>query len=122
MTNRLQPGDRIRLFGGYDMDPPWLRDRDCHYATVLKFFDNGIEKRKGDERLSAVIEFDEPLSFEGLEGKYGVITGRWEGQKWERKGVVHVDLVDREISDSSELTKDSSRWMESHASYECIDE
>jgi hypothetical protein len=56
--NKLKPGDRIKLFGGYDMDPRWLKDRDCYYATVLKFFDNKIEKRKGDERLSAVIEFD----------------------------------------------------------------
>jgi hypothetical protein len=32
-----------------------------------------------------------------------------------------VHLIDREVSDSSEITKDNSRWMESHASYECID-
>jgi hypothetical protein len=119
--NKLKPGDRIKLFGGYDMDPRWLKDRDCYYATVLKFFDNKIEKRKGDERLSAVIEFDDLVTFEGLQGKYGVILGRWEGQLWERKGVVHVHLIDREVSDSSEITKDNSRWMESHASYECID-
>jgi len=119
--SRLEPGNRIRLFGGYDMDPRWLKERACYYATVLKFFDNRIEKRKGDERLSAVIEFDELVSFEGLQGKYGVILGRWEGQRWEKKGVVHVHLVDREVSDASEITKANSRWMESHASYECID-
>jgi len=104
------------------MDPPWLREHDSFHATVLKFFDNNIENRKGDERLSAVIEFDDPLSFDGLEGKYGVILGRWEGQKWEKKGVVHVHLLDREISGPSEITKDNSRWMESHASYECVDD
>jgi hypothetical protein len=119
--NKLKPGDRIKLFGGYDMDPRWLKDRDCYYATVLKFFDNKIEKRKGDERLSAVIEFDDLVTFEGLQGKYGVILGRWEGQLWEMKGVVHVHLIDREVLDSSEITKVNSRWMESHASYECID-
>jgi len=120
--SRLQPGHRVRLFGGYDMKPPWLRDRDSYNATVLKFFDNGIEKRTGDERLSAVIEFDELVSFEGLQGKYGVIFGRWEGQRWEKQGVVHVYLTDHEISGSSELDKLHSRWMESHASYECIDD
>jgi hypothetical protein len=120
-AKRLEPGDRIRLFGGYDMEPRWLGDRDCYYATVLGFFDNRIEKRTGDERLSAAIEFDQPLSFEGLEAKFGVILGRWEGQRWERKGVVHVCLVEREISDSSQITKDNSRWMESHASYECLE-
>jgi hypothetical protein len=120
--NRLEPGNRIKLFGGYDMDPPWLREHDSFHATVLKFFDNEIENRKGDERLSAVIQFDDPVTFDGLEGKYGVILGRWEGQKWEKKGVVHVHLLDREISGPSEITKDNSRWMESHASYECIDD
>jgi hypothetical protein len=119
--NKLRPGDRIRLFGGYDMVPLWLRDRDCYSATVLKFFDNRIEKRKGDERLSAVIEFDDPVSFEGLQGKFDVITGRWEGQLWEKQGVVHVYLTEREISEPSELDNANSRWMESHASYECID-
>jgi len=104
------------------MDPPWLREHDSFHATVLKFFDNEIENRKGDERLSAVIQFDDPVTFDGLEGKYGVILGRWEGQKWEKKGVVHVHLLDREISGPSEITKDNSRWMESHASYECIDD
>ena len=118
--DRLSPGDRIRLFGGYDFDPPWLKNRSHYQATVLKFFDNEIDKRRGDERLSALIEFDEPISFDGLEGRFGVILGRWEGQEWEKKGVVHVHLLSREISSASEITKDSSRWMESHASYEPI--
>ena len=103
------------------MDPRWLKDRDSCNASVLKFFDNKIENRKGDERLSAVIEFDEPVTFDGLKGKYAVILGRWEGQTWEKKGIVHVHLLNREISGPSEITKNNSRWMESHASYECID-
>ena len=122
MMTKLRTGDRIKLFGGYDMDPRWLRDRDCHYATVLRFFDNRIEKRADDERLSAVIEFDERIGFEGLRGKFGVMLTRWEGQRWEDEGVVHVHLIDREIADASEMTKDNSRWMESHASYERVDQ
>ncbi len=119
--DRLEPGNRIKLFGGYDMEPRWLSERDSCHATVLKFFDNRIEHRNGDERLSAVIEFDEPVTFGGLKGKYAVILGRWEGQKWEKNGVVHVYLLNREISEPSEITADNSRWMESHASYECIE-
>ena len=103
------------------MDPPWLKDHDCYYAKVLRFFDNQIEKRTGDERLSAVIEFDEEIEFEGLRGMFGVILGRWEGQKWKTSGVVHVYLVGKEISEATEMTKENSRWMESHASYEKID-
>ena len=119
-TNKLKPGDRIKLFGGYDMDPPWLKGRDCHYARILRFIDSRIEGRTGDERLSAVIEFDEEIELKGLRGKFGVILGRWEGQEWEATGVVHVDLLEVEISEVSEMTRENSRWVESHASYERI--
>ena len=109
--NKLQPGDRIRLFGGYDMVPLWLRDRDCYSATVLKFFDNRIEKRKGDERLSAVIEFDDPVSFEGLQGKFGVITGRWEGQLWEKQGsFMSTSLSARSLNHLNLITRIPGGW------------
>ena len=117
---KLSPGDRIRLFDGYDMDPPWLQGRKCCYATVLKFIDNKIEKRINDERLSAIIEFDDELEFKGLKGKFGVILGRWKGQQWEAKGVVHVYLLAAEIMRQEEMTRENSRPVESHASYEKI--
>jgi len=123
--NRLKESDTIKLSGGYDYDPPWLksmkRRKDHFRATVLRFFDNQIAERKEDERLSAAIEFDEIVDFEGLKGKYGFIMGRWEGQKWETSGVVHVHLTNKEIFEASNITKDDSRWMESHASYKMID-
>jgi hypothetical protein len=103
------------------MYPPLLKDRQCHYATVLRFIDNRIEKRKNDERLSAIIEFDDEFEFKGLKGKFGAITGRWEGQQWETKGVVHVYLLEKEIFEINEMTTDNSRWVESHASYEKLD-
>ena len=102
------------------MEPAWLKGQECHFATVLRFIDNKIPKRKNDERLSAVIEFDDELEFKGLKGKFGLIMGRWEGQKWETKGIVHVHLLDHEIIDQEEMTKENSRWIESHASYEKI--
>jgi hypothetical protein len=117
---KLKPKDKIKLYGGYDMNPPWLKDRECHFATVLRFIDNKIEKRKNDERLSAVIEFDNEFEFNGLKGKFGIIMGRWEGQKWETKGVVHVYLLEYEIMAKDEMTQENSRWVESHASYETI--
>ena len=115
---KLKPKDKIKLYGGYDMDPPWLKDRDYHYATVLRFIDNKIEKRKNDERLSAVIEFDNDFEFKGFKGKFGVIMGRLEGQQWETKGTVHVYLLLSEIMKQEEMTEENSRWVESHASYE----
>ena len=118
---KLKVGDKIKLFGGYDWDPPWLKAHDCFLATILRFFDNGIEKRNGDERLSATIEFDNPITFKNITGKYGVILGRWEGQKWESTGVVHVHLSNTEIFNSKDMNESNSVWMESHASYERVD-
>ncbi len=118
--NRLQAGDRIKLFGGYDMYPLWLQDRTHYFATVLGFFDNEIEGRDGDLRLSATIEFEEEIEFKGLTGKFGFIMGRWEGQQWLRTGVVHVHLSSIKIVKAGQITEENSRWMESHASYEAV--
>jgi hypothetical protein len=118
--DRLQVDDRIKLFGGYEMYPLWLRDKTHHFATVLGFFDNQIEGRDGDERLSATIKFDEELEFEGLTGKFGFIMGRWVGQKWLRSGVVHVHLSNIKVVEVKQATEENSRWMESHASYEAV--
>ena len=56
---KLKQGDRIRLSGGYSFEPEWLKGAEGYDAVVTGFFDNGIEGRKGDERLSASIEFDD---------------------------------------------------------------
>jgi hypothetical protein len=115
---RLEPGDRIYLSGGYDYDPRWHKpDGSGYYATVLRFIDNKIEKRIGDERLSVIIEFDEILDFDGLRGKYGLIMGRWQGQKWTPEGVAHLHLLAKDIMDISEFSQQTSRWLESHADY-----
>jgi hypothetical protein len=118
--DRLQVGDRIRLFGGYDPYPRWLPDKDHHFATVLGFIDNEIKGRVDDERLSAIIEFDEELEFEGLTGRFGYIMGRWEKQQWLRSRIVHVHLTDIKIVEAKQITEDNSRWMESHACYETV--
>jgi len=118
--NRLQVGDRIKLFGGYDMHPRWMGDKNHYVATVLGFFDNEIEGRVDDERLSASIEFDEELEFEGLTGKFGYIMGRWEKQQWLSSGIVHVHLTNVKIAEAKQITEENSRWMESHARYEVV--
>ena len=118
--NRLKVGDRIKLFGGYDMNPPWLFGGEGYTAKVLSFFDNCITGRKGDSSISISIEFDEPLTFKGFIGKYGFIMGRWEDQKWEDAGGVHVHITTNKISKASDITEENSRWVESHANYQKI--
>ena len=119
--DKLKVGDRIKLSGGYDMKPPWLKGGTGYFASVTGLFDNGIEKRKGDERLSASIEFEDEMEHKGLKGKYGFILGRWEGQEWETSGTVHCYITTIPVTKAGDITQDNSVWAESHAHYERID-
>ncbi|MGC1374991.1 MAG: hypothetical protein WA821_02130 [Anaerolineales bacterium] len=116
----MKTGDRVKLSGGYDMEPPWLRGGNGYFATALGFLDNNDERRAGDGGLSVLIEFDEVIEFGGLSGKYGLLDLRYTNQPWEVSGPVHVTLLDHKIQSIEEKTKDSSRWMESHAVYQVV--
>ncbi|HSG42267.1 MAG TPA: hypothetical protein VLA72_03850 [Anaerolineales bacterium] len=117
---RLKVGDRIKLSGGYDMNPPWLKGGSGYLAKVTGFFDNDIGKRKGDERLSASIEFETEMEHQGFKGKYGFILGRWESQEWETSGTVHCHIAAIPITKSQDITENNSVWAESHAHYEVV--
>ena len=103
------------------MDPPWLKGGSGYLATVTGFFDNEIEKRKGDERLSASIEFEAELEYNGITGKYGFLLGRWEGQVWETSGTVHCHIATIPVTRAGDITPDNSVWAESHARYDVVD-
>ncbi len=117
---KLEIGDRIKLSGGYDNNPLWLKGGSGYNAKVTGFFDNETEGRRDDSRISASIEFDKEIEYEGIKGKYGFILGRWEGQKWEKSGTVHCHICSVPISKASDITKENTVWAESHAHYECI--
>jgi hypothetical protein len=115
----LQIGDKIKLSGGYDMDPPWLLGHpDGYTACVLRFIDCEIKGRNGDERRSAVVLFDQELEFSGLRSRFGYLLLRYVGQKWsDSEHGVHVHLAKDEPIDRIDHSKGTSRWLESHASY-----
>lgn len=115
--DRLNINDRIKLSGGYDQVPAWLKGGNGYYATVTGFFDNGIEEREGDERLSVSIEFDEELENKGLIGKYGYLLSRWKDNVWTTTGTAHLYLTSIHINKSTDITKENSVWVESHADY-----
>ena len=102
------------------MDPKWLQGRNEYYATVITFLENSNEQHSSAERLSALIEFDELIEFEGITGKFGVLDLRHVGQAWENIGPAHVFLLKDKIHSIQERTLESSRWMESHATYEVV--
>jgi hypothetical protein len=113
-------GDKLRLSGGYDMNPRWLQARNEYYATVVAFLENN-KKSSSTEKLSALIEFDEFVTFEGMTGKFGLLDLRYVGQAWENSGSVHVFLLKEKINSIQARNEETSRWMESHATYEVVE-
>ena len=115
----LQPGDKIELGGGYDFDPAWLKGRpNGYHAKVLRFIDGGDAKRTGDGKLAAVVMFDEELEFGGLRSQFGFLLLRYVGQKWsDSEHGVHVHLTKYEPIEKIDHNKETSNWLESHASY-----
>jgi hypothetical protein len=103
------------------MEPPWLKGGPGYFARVTGFFDNQIDGRSGDERLSASIEFETDVSHKGLKGRYGFILGRWVGQEWETSGTVHCHIATIPITGASDITRDNCVWAESHAHYEVVE-
>ena len=118
----MRKGDRLWLSGGYDMEPQWLRGRAGYYAKFLYYVDNGHERRSAEGQLSALVEFDETIEFGGITGKFGLLDLRWKGQVWEEKGTVHVILLNQLIKSIEYKSGVSSHWMESHATYEVIND
>jgi hypothetical protein len=120
-VKRLKVGDRIKITGGYDMDPPWLKGGTGYIAIVIGFFDNHIEKRQGDSAVAVTIEFEEEIEHKGFKGKYGFLLGRYADQKWiaENHGI-HVHISKTPIEKSSDISKGNSVWAESHASYQQV--
>ena len=120
-VKRLKVGDRIKVSGGYDMDPPWLKGGSGYIAVVTGFFDNNIEKREGDSAISASIEFENEVEYKGINGKYGFLLGRYEGQTWDAENHgEHVHISSVPINSNTDIKEELSVWAESHASYKII--
>jgi hypothetical protein len=118
----LTLGDRFEVGGGYDMEPKWLLGREEPFrGVVLRFLDNGISGREAEERLSAVVRFDEEIEFDGLRSRFGLLTLRYAKQRWEDGGTCHAYLVAQEPHERIAISEETSRWMESHATYKKAD-
>jgi hypothetical protein len=110
--NTLTAGDRVRLFGGYDMQPTWLGDADHYMGTVESFIPGQ------NESPAAIVRLDRPITVEGVSGEVVVLELRYVGSEWSEGGTVHVELCDFVPEPKSWPQRRQGKWVESNASYE----
>ena len=107
---RLRPGDRVRLSGGYDMEPRWLNGCHSYFGECIGFIPGA------NGQLAAVIRLDRSISFDSMTGSYVVLQLRYVGARWSKHETVHVEL----FTEPPTTLQDSAThglWIESHANY-----
>jgi hypothetical protein len=105
----LVPGIRVRLGGGYDMEPEWMCGRDWHCGTFEVFMPG-----QGD-MPAAVVRLDEPITVRGLTGSVVVLELRYVGAEWRARETVHVELCDFEPEPVPWPRRRQGKRVESHA-------
>ena len=110
LGHRLRVNDRVRLEGGYDMEPKWLNGQSGYSGKCIGFIpgENG--------QSAAVIQLDEPLIFDSVTGAYVVLLLRYVGARWAKQETVHLELFTMPPS-SLQDTSSRGKWIESHATY-----
>lgn len=112
MNNALFIGDRVRLSGGYDMEPKWLQGRDHYLGTVSRFIPGQ------NETPALVVELDSRVSVGGITGNVMVLELRYVGAQWAGTNYVHLELCDFEPEAKPWRDRRQGKWVESHAT--CI--
>lgn len=107
-------GTRLRLWGGYDMEPRWLMGRSFYTGVVARV----IPGQNGNEAM--VVRLDTPITVDGVTGDIVVLELRYVGATWEGEGVVHIELCDFEPEARTWKERRQGAWVESHASYKTL--
>src|SRR5215468_947250 len=110
----LLVGDRVRLSGGYDMEPNWLQGKRNYLGTVSAFIPSQ------SDAPAAVIELDQVISVDGVSGRILVLQLRFVGAQWNDKNVVHVELCDFYPEAKPWQVRRRGKWVESHASCDMV--
>ena len=124
---QLAVGDRITVFGGYDMNPEWLAVSSTGYPGRVQAFVPGQ-----NDRLAAVVELDSELVLANgagairgqlVRGRFLVLELGHVGTTWStREPRIHVELC--EDAPPAVRWQDRARgaWVESHATYRTINQ
>jgi hypothetical protein len=113
---KLKIGNEIKLWGGYDYDPEFLKDppHKARTGTVIKF----IPTPSGNG--AAVVKLDFPITCKEVTGDYLILTLRQEGQTWSTEGPVHLELCDFLPEDKLFSDRKQGLWVESHAEIQIL--
>jgi hypothetical protein len=113
---KIEIGDTIKISGGYDYDPLFLKDpsNKKRIGKVIKFIPGQNKER------AAIIKLNFPITAKGVTGDILVLELRYVGQTWETEGPVHIELCDFMPEDKSWKQRKQGEWIESHASLEII--
>jgi hypothetical protein len=112
----LAPGQRVRVFGGYDTNPSWLQDDPDGYEGVVSGFIPGR-----NELPAAVIALDAPLFAGGIEGAFVVLEQAWEGIAWGQTSPrIHVELCNFTPEAKRWQERRRGAWIESHATFAVV--
>ena len=113
MFGTLKVGDKVRLSGGYDMEPKWLAGENCYTGTVtVTEFILGQNKSP-----AAVVKLDHEITFDDTIGSIVILELRYEGAKWKKSETVHVELCNFVPEAATWKSRKQGKWVESHASY-----
>jgi hypothetical protein len=118
----LSVGDRVRVFGGYDMDPAWLvANPDGYLGTVVEFIPGQ------NEQPAAVVELDDELSLpHGGSAVSGPVAGRFlvlelghVDTDWATtRPRIYVELCPKRPPPRRWQDRSQGAWVELHATYE----
>ncbi len=114
LGRRLRIGNRVRLYGGYDMEPKWLGGKEAHTGKCVAFI---VGQNK---QPAAVIALDDPMVFDNTSGPFAVLELRYVGARWSNSEVVHVELCDAMPDNKTRKERKQGLWVESHARYAVV--
>ena len=113
---QFRVGSRVRLSGGYDVEPAWLGGAQARIGTVMK-------RIPGQNETPAwVIELDKPISLDEMVGVYVVLELRYRDANWAERSVVHIELCDFEHVAARWSDRKKGHWVESHATCELVND
>ena len=110
----LKVGDRVKIHGGYEMEPRWLCGKAARSGTVRSLIPGQNEEE------AAVVKLDAPIVVDGYEGDIVVLELRYVGAKWKKHETVNIELCNFEIEPKAWSQRPKGKRVESHGSYDRI--